>query len=522
MRQNSNPNVRSLSSVLPTSWQRRLTFGAIALLLVIYGLTIPFATTELPQISGFLQITLTLIFVTNLITATLILAQYTITRSIALLVLANGYLFSSLIMIPYAMTFPNTFSIAPLLGTGIQCSPLLFNVWHFGFLIAVLCYTLLKSAPSISARYPIALSISLTVGVVCIIAAFVAIYSDHIPRFLLDDSRLTPLGHYAPGFVLILGLIALLVLWRHRSSVLDQSLMVVVCAIVLELSLVTFLIVNRNSVGAYTVRLYSAVAATVVLAALLAENTRLYAAVARTNLLLERERENKLMNLEAMAASITHEVRQPLAAVAANAGAALRFLGRAKPDLDEVKTALTRISNDSHRVSGIFDNLRALFGRAKSSQDSVDVNKVVVDALGVLRRDLADHSITSRVHLTSDLPLAAGHAGQLQEVIFNLVRNAIEAMSTMQSSLRVLQVETAHQHGKISVTVEDSGPGIDPEKLDKIFDAFVTTKRHGTGLGLAICRMIIERHEGQLSVAPAHPNGVVFQVVLPRKGHLAG
>jgi signal transduction histidine kinase len=129
---------------------------------------------------------------------------------------------------------------------------------------------------------------------------------------------------------------------------------------------------------------------------------------------------------------------------------------------------------------------------------------------------LKEHDITTQVALNSELPLVIGHKGQLQEVLINLIRNAIEAMDAGKGDRRVLQVR-AERHGgdAVVVQVEDSGPGIDPDQMDSIFDAFVTTKSHGMGLGLAICRMIIERHAGQLSAAAAQPHGSVFQVVLP-------
>ena len=234
---------------------------------------------------------------------------------------------------------------------------------------------------------------------------------------------------------------------------------------------------------------------------------------------LQRERNNKLMNLEAMAASIGHEVRQPLAGIATNGSAALRFLGHLPPDLDEVRMALDRMVKDSHRASQVFDNIRALFGRADQKHEPIDVNELARDVLHALHEELLD--VTTQAALISALPPVMGHRGQLQEVLVNLVRNAIEAMDSVKDGPRVLQV-SAERHGDhaIIVAVEDSGPGIDPTQLESIFDAFITTKVHGMGLGLALCRMIIERHEGHLSVAPAHPRGAVFRVVLPA-GRLA-
>jgi signal transduction histidine kinase len=252
-----------------------------------------------------------------------------------------------------------------------------------------------------------------------------------------------------------------------------------------------------------------------VLAALFSERRESEASLARSNMTLQRERNNKLMNLEAMAASIAHEVRQPLAAIAMNGNAALRFIGRSPPNLEEVRSALDRIVTDSRRASEVFDNIRALFGSADQRQQPIDVNEIVLGALRALRGELDDHGVTTRTELTSGLPLVMGHSGQLQEVLLNLARNAIEAMDAVKGS-RVLEVRTERDGSDaIIVAVRDTGPGIDPAKSDRIFDPFVTTKAKGMGLGLAICRMIIERHSGRLTASSDGKRGALFQFVLP-------
>ena len=143
---------------------------------------------------------------------------------------------------------------------------------------------------------------------------------------------------------------------------------------------------------------------------------------------LQRERNNKLMNLEAMAASISHEVRQPLASIASNGGAALRFLGHVPPNLEEVRSALNRMVSDSHRASEVFDNIRALFGKADQGHEPIDVNELARGVTKRLQGELEDQGITAGLDLSPDLLPIVGHRGQLQEVLINLVRNAIEAM----------------------------------------------------------------------------------------------
>jgi signal transduction histidine kinase len=231
---------------------------------------------------------------------------------------------------------------------------------------------------------------------------------------------------------------------------------------------------------------------------------------------LQRERDNRLTRLEVMAASIAHEVKQPLTAIAVSGGAALRFLGRPTPDLEEVRAAVTRMIGDARRASQVFDNIRALFGRTERRHEPLDVKKLALGALRALGGELKDRNVTTQAELASDLPPVLGHGGQLQEVFINLIHNAVEAMEAIAEPDRVLKVRAERRGGDaIVVSVEDSGAGIDEETLPNIFDPFFTTKPHGMGLGLAICRMIIERHDGELSAAPAQPRGAVFRVVLP-------
>jgi signal transduction histidine kinase len=251
-----------------------------------------------------------------------------------------------------------------------------------------------------------------------------------------------------------------------------------------------------------------------VLSALFAERKESETRLARANMLLERERDNKLMNAKAITGAIAHELRQPLTAIVTNASAAVRWLGRSPPDYDEVRAALNRIQSEGHRTSEVFDAIRALFRKSDQGRQQIDVNGIVVEVLESLRGELINHAVEARSELT-ELPLVDGHRGQLREVIFNLVRNAIEAMDSADHD-RVLRVTTkVRDHNAIVVGIEDTGPGVDSQKLDGIFGAFFTTKSQGMGLGLAICRMIVEQHGGELTASSDGKNGALFQFVLP-------
>jgi PAS domain S-box-containing protein len=233
---------------------------------------------------------------------------------------------------------------------------------------------------------------------------------------------------------------------------------------------------------------------------------------------LERERDNKLTNVEAIVAAIAHEVRQPLMAIAINGSAARRFLARVPADINEATANLNHIINDCRRASEVFDSILTLFRREDQERHAIDVNEIALEVLESSRGELAEHRVTTRTELASELPPISGHRRQLQQVISNLVQNAIEAMENSTDRDRVLRVRTGlHNLDAIVVAVEDSGPGIDSKKLGSIFDAFFTTKSHGIGLGLAICRMIVERHGGRLTAASDANNGARFQFVLPTK-----
>ena len=253
-----------------------------------------------------------------------------------------------------------------------------------------------------------------------------------------------------------------------------------------------------------------------VLAALFAERRESEARLASSNIMLERERSNKLMNLEAMAASISHEVRQPLTGLTLSGSALLRYLGDTPPKLEKARSAAEKVIAAGHRISQILDDIRTLFGRTERAAGPVNMNDLALGALRALDGELKNHNIVTRAHLKTELPPVVGHSGQLQQVIVNLIQNAIDAMDSVDSDRRVLQVSTEHHGGDaISIAIEDTGPGIDPKKSDDIFDAFFTTKPHGMGLGLAICRMIVERHDGKLSVSSADPHGAIFRIKLP-------
>jgi signal transduction histidine kinase len=253
-----------------------------------------------------------------------------------------------------------------------------------------------------------------------------------------------------------------------------------------------------------------------VLAALFAERRESEARLAHSVVLLKRERENKLMNIQAATSSIAHEVRQPLTGITARASAARRWLERVPPDVNRAKQLISDIEVAGFRANEVLANVRALFQEADRERQAVDVNDLARETLQILHEELNSRGVQTNVELASELPAVMGHRGQLEEVIVNLVHNAIDSMALIKLGHRTLKVRTKPEGAQaITIQVEDSGHGIEPERLDEIFEPFVTTKPHGTGLGLAICRAIIERHGGRLSASSDGKNGALFQIVLP-------
>lgn len=255
---------------------------------------------------------------------------------------------------------------------------------------------------------------------------------------------------------------------------------------------------------------------TAVLAALFAERRESEAGLARSNALLQRERDNKLLNAQSIIAAIAHEVRQSLTRITTGGNAAQRFLNMVPPQHEKAQTALEGIVTAGHRTSEIIDGFRALFAKSDHSQQLVDISEITRAVLESMSNELTDHHIEPRSELTSELPHVYGNRSQLQEVVSNLIVNAIEAMEATSAHDRVLRVRTELCDDKtVAVVVEDSGPGIDKDKLSSIFTPFVTTKGHGKGLGLAISRMIVESHGGKLAASSDHKGGASFQLILP-------
>jgi PAS domain S-box-containing protein len=222
------------------------------------------------------------------------------------------------------------------------------------------------------------------------------------------------------------------------------------------------------------------------------------------------------LTMAAMVASIAHEISQPLTAVTLNATTGLQLLAKAKPDIGDMRAILKDIFDDGKRARAVLDGIRSMFRNDHGARTTVTVNELIGEVLAVVRGELDVHKVSLRSELSDGLPSLLAEPTQLRQVLLNLVMNAIEAMSSVTTRERVLIVKSViGEPGYVQVTVEDTGSGIDPSLVDRVFEAFFTTKVLGMGMGLSICRSIVEAHGGLLSVSARRPNGSSFCVKLP-------
>ena len=231
---------------------------------------------------------------------------------------------------------------------------------------------------------------------------------------------------------------------------------------------------------------------------------------------MELAHANRVATMGQLSASIAHEINQPIAAVIANASAGLRWLGARPPEVEQVQQALARIVRDGRRAGEVIAHVRALVKKAPPRRDRLDINEAILEVIALTQAELQRNGVRLRTRLSGGLPLVPGDRVQVQQVVVNLILNAVEAMSGVDDGARELTIASgADVSTDVFVEVQDSGPGLDPANLDRLFQSFYTTKLDGMGMGLAISRSIAEAHGGCLSAAPNHSRGALFRLTLP-------
>lgn len=224
-----------------------------------------------------------------------------------------------------------------------------------------------------------------------------------------------------------------------------------------------------------------------------------------------------LTSMGELAASIAHEVNQPLTAIATNAGTCLSWLEQA--NLPEAKKAANRIIGNAAQASGVIGRVRNMLKPGHNKRQLLDINTVIEDVLSLIRHDIQKQNVAVDTNFDRELPTVCGDHVQLQQLFLNLFLNAVEAMTGIPGRARVLNICSRLDAGRIVVSVQDTGPGVAQEVANKLFDAFVTTKASGMGLGLAVCKSVVEAHAGALTLTQGTLGGAAFEVSLPQQGN---
>ena len=520
------PWLVSFQPASPT--HKRAALAGSTFFLVAFVVAVLLAKVKLPQLDIYIPLVATVMFLNDLITASLLLAQFSIVRSRALLSLANGYLFTALVVAVYGLVWPGAFHPTGLFGAGPQTRPWLYLMWHAGLPISVIVYALMRSnehktlpVKQDSVSTFIFASIACTVLIVGGLTWFVTRFEDILPVLVTPLDRTSDFQRFVTGPILFVSIVSFVLQWRRRQrSVLDLWLSVVTLTCLLG-SIILNVIGGRYDVAWYAITAFSIVSATLVLLVLLTESLMLHARLELTERQRLRQLEadlahmNRVSIMGEQAASLAHEITQPIASARNNARAAQNFLDMQPPDLGEVREALNCVVGDTDRAGDMIDRIRDHMKKAPPRKAHFDLNEAINEVIVLGRSAIISNGVSVQTRLSEAIFPIHGDRVQLQQVVLNLLLNAVEAMGLREAEARELLISTEQDRTGALVAVRDSGPGLDPSHLERVFDAFYTTKSSGMGMGLSICRSIIDAHGGRLWAEANEPCGAIFQFTLP-------
>lgn len=502
-----------------TPGQRRIALGIVILLSGIAAVVAPVASVYLRRVDAFVPALQATLCGAELITALLLFGQYRVSPQYALLALASGYITSGLFAFLHSLTFPGAYAPAGLFG-GPDTGAWLYCFWHIGFPLSVIAYAILRDrqGAEVKDRSPhrtIGLVVATTLAAIAAITWAVSMGGSFLPALYEADLRTqTAFTSYLTGSILLLTIISLvLMLWRARTT-LDLWLLVALFTALPDLLLPTVLPAPRFSISWYVARGYALLTSLAVLSLLLAETMVLYQRLASSVILARRERVNRMMSLDVATSAIVHEIRQPLTAIASSSAAGSNWLARHPPDLDEARENFKDVIRQVHRADDILNSVRSLF-QSTDNQALISIEDIVEQVLRLLQHDLQKSRVFVQRNYTSDGSRVMADHVRLQQVVLNLIKNAIDAMDEQAAPIKQLQVTIRHNGDSAVLQIEDSGPGIPDKNRDRIFDPFFTTKRNGMGIGLSVCRQIVETHGGSLVLARSGHLGASFQIELP-------
>jgi signal transduction histidine kinase len=501
---------------------RNIALAAIAALAIVDAIVIPFANVHLARVDAFIPVLQTVMSAIDLLTAALLFAQYSIHPVRAVLAVASGYVFSGLFAFIQTLAFPGGYAPAGIIGDGLNSAAWFFVLWHTTFPLALIVYVLSKDRGDTAGLSGGSTATTIAGTMVCVLAAAAGLTwlathgTRYLPAIYLNAA---PFGAAVNISLWAANITAFVILFVRRRTVLDLWLMVILFAWWPNFLVAIAHTVVRFTAGWYIARFSALVASSTLLIVLLAESTALYARLAHAFVLLRRERADRLADVQAATAAMAHELRQPLTAIAMRGAEGKNWLKRTPPNLNSARECFDSIIDASLRSDKIIAAIRGLFRKAPIQFTAVQINDVVREVLALIEDDLQVESVVATAEFEENLPKIHAAATQLQQVILNLVKNAIEAMRSVAPGKRRLRLVTGF-NGKsaVSVYIQDSGPGIASQVQDRIFDPFFTTKPSGTGLGLSICRTIVEDHGGKLNLSKTDADGTSFELILSLGG----
>jgi signal transduction histidine kinase len=512
-----------IATVPATERQRTIAVGIVIVLIVAAAVIAPFASIPVSRVDAFIPVLQTVVCVVDLVTATLLFAQFSIQPQLALLALASGYIFSGSFAFLQTLAFPGAYAPAGLIGDGPNTPAWLYVLWHTTFPATILIYALSKDTIGASKLLGRSTKATIAITVACVLAVIagltwiVTTNTEYLPVLFTTDVRFqTRLGNQINVALWLWGATALTVLLFRRRTMLDLWLMVTLLAYMPNFLVAIIGSSIRFTIGWYAARCFILVGSCMLLGVLLVETMFLYSRLASAMILQRRERAHRVMSVDEATAAIAHEIKQPLGAMSLNCDAALECLRTTPVDLEELRSCLTDLKKDNSRANEVVAGVRALFRTTGRQRAVVDINHLVREVLKMVENDLHFHGVSASTEFQDDVPSVVGDPTLFQQVILNLVKNAIDAVAVGPPSKKAIRLITTYD-GKsiVSIYVEDAGPGIPLNNEANVFDPFFTTKPSGMGLGLSISRRVIEDHGGELRLAENSAKGCTFEIVLP-------
>ena len=513
----------ALASLPATERQRAIAIGIVILLTVAAAVIAPFASIEVARVDAFIPVLQSILSIVDFITATFLFAQFSIEPQRALLALASGYIFSGSFAFLQTLAFPGGYAPAGLIGDRLNTPAWMYVLWHATFPAAILVYALSKGTTR-TARLPgkqtmtaIIITVACVLALIAGLTWIVSAKSEYLPSLFTTDVRLrTRLGNQINIALWLWGFAVLAVLLARRRTILDLWLIVTLLAYMPNFLVAIIGSSIRFTVGWYAARCFVLIGSCTLLAVLLVETTFLYSRLASAIILLRRERADRLLSVDAVMAAVAHELRTPLGAIALNASTALSQLRSDPPKLEEMDDILGDIEADSHRAGAIISSIREMSKKTTDRRELTRVEDAARLVLKMLRHDLQINEISVATELEDNLPEVHLDGTQLQQVLLNLVKNAIDAMNLVAPEARRLRLRTSFDgHSTILLSVEDSGPGIPAEDRQRIFNPFFSTKSAGMGLGLAISSNLVTNYGGKLRLVKSDSDGSIFELAIP-------